>query len=755
MKRGRAHLALGVAVLAGVVGWFWYGAPVRPAVTDPVDVIAPDRPLVDVDAAAVERSSRQSTPDSNVPDDPATTALRAHVGVTDAARDRPGGVVIRFVDTDGAPMRRARLGVSPWFAEDDVRERGLTDDEGRLRTSFDDVENIGAVQFTEPHSRRTLRTHHRTSRFDVVNGELPVRLPHWRDVELTFADVGGRPMNDFSFDVALDPRVAPRPIGALVMAPIECSEVTTDDFGVARFRATEGVHALGCQPAWPGTGFAWIVVNEGSDVLRDEIVLWGTEALGWRDAATRDLRVHVVAPSRAADVAVVEVVVPPSQAATGSLDEAGVLFEPTEQVLSRSKRSGALFEFAKLPRAAVTLRVDCRGCEPHTEVVDLATDEVTVRLRAIDQAAATKPPLLRGVVVQEDGSPIAGARIALNERLPTSTTIDGRFERHLEEPSILTVHHDDFATARIGPIDPARLPTECRVVLHRRVGLSGIVRFGSATLTDEVSVIAHRLPELGRSTASEIELHETGVEADGTFAFPDLRAGSYDVRAVPHAASRALRGRVVVNAGEFASIVLGEGLDDGSLVTGIVLDRDTGRPVESAMVTVGPVDGPLNWRTTWSRFASVDATTIADGTFRCFVAASDQLWLRVVANGFAFHSFSGAGRAICEFPQRIELVRETRLRLRIRTESGASARGMGVGVVAADGTLRLLRFVARVPVKAQFVGLGGRIDLVGVPRERVTLVIGRDLDDPAAPRHRVEVDARSVGDEIVDVVVPW
>jgi hypothetical protein len=755
VKRGRAQLMLGVAILAIVVGWIWYGAPERRVVTDPVDVIAPDGPLVDVNAAAVEQSSRQSTPDSNVPEDPATTALRAHVGATDAARDRPGGVVLRFVDAEGTPMRRAFLGVSSWSTEDGVRERGITDDDGRLRTSIDDVEHVLAVHYTEPQSRRTLQTRHWTSRFDVANGELPVRLPHWRDVELTLVDVGGRSMNGFSFHVEPDPHAAARPAGALVLTPTTLASVTTDDAGVARFRAAEGVHALGFHPSLMGSGFAWLIVTEGSGVLRDTLVLLGTEGFGWSDAATRDLRVHVVAPSGDADSADVEVVVPPSQAATGSLDESGVLFDAEEQRATPSERFGATYEFHKLPRTAVTVRVRCRGCEPFSRVVDVTTDELRVELRATGPSVATKPTRLRGVVVQEDGTPIAGATVSSNPGWHSSQTSDGRFELTIDEPSILTVRHDDFATAIVGPFDPTRLPEECRVVLHRRVGLTGVVRFGTATLSDEISVIALRLPEPGQSGASETELHETGVEADGTFAFPDLRAGSYDVRAVPHPASNALRGRVVVDSGEYASIVLGEGLGDGDLVTGVVRDRDTGRPIEGALVTLCPVDGALNWRTTWSRFASVDATTTADGTFRCFVEARGQLWLRVVAIGFAFHSVSGDGRAMLETPQRIELVRETRLRLRIRMESGASSRGVSVGVAAEDGTLRLLRFVARVPVKAQVVGLGGRIDLVGVPRERVTLVIGRDLDDPAAPRHRVEVDARSVGDEIVDVVVPW
>jgi Carboxypeptidase regulatory-like domain len=177
----------------------------------------------------------------------------------------------------------------------------------------------------------------------------------------------------------------------------------------------------------------------------------------------------------------------------------------------------------------LTLTVPDRG---HATVSDVkvtpgrTTDVGTVRLRS--------GGVVRGSVVDATGPAVSGATVlvrglsdspSFDEGARATTDTSGLFEVHgvSPGPARATASHPDYADGMASPIDvdPAKGPSEVRIVLSRGGRIEGTVRKRDGTpLGRQVVRLSGQAYE-----ASSGDRLVTSTRADGSFAFDHVRPG--------------------------------------------------------------------------------------------------------------------------------------------------------------------------------------------------------------------------------------
>ena len=220
-------------------------------------------------------------------------------------------------------------------------------------------------------------------------------------------------------------------------------------------------------------------------------------------------------------------------------------------------------------------------------------------LPGIDFSKLNRERDLHGRVVQQDGTPIAGARVVAvsypwrekhlysrevwsRERVDgpeTSTQPDGSFALRLEDPgeTHLTVHAPGFAVGTIPQVGPGE---RLRIVVREAVQLVVHVKGAGDRIARGVRIGIHGLGKEERYIRTETTTDDTGRAV-----FRDLPAGwqvSVGLRGFHRGwkARRTLR-VVLPSTGKLeANLVLASGYD----LSGRVVDRHTRRPIAGARV---------------------------------------------------------------------------------------------------------------------------------------------------------------------------
>lgn len=213
------------------------------------------------------------------------------------------------------------------------------------------------------------------------------------------------------------------------------------------------------------------------------------------------------------------------------------------------------------------------------------------------------PELLRGAVVDAGGAAIAGAVVTARPEsgdgdepvAAAGTGADGSFELRGLSPGVyrLAVEGVDLFPAEVRFIDvPGR---DVRVVVARRVAIHGRVTESGAPVAGAVVAVA------GGGALDPIV---ATTDDAGAFAFDDLVEGDY--RAWAYRGDRAARAVLLdrFGAGPFDDVELA--LEPAAVVTGTIIDRDTGAGLAGTvrLVDDAGVEPPRA------------ATTDADGRFR-------------------------------------------------------------------------------------------------------------------------------------------
>lgn len=142
--------------------------------------------------------------------------------------------------------------------------------------------------------------------------------------------------------------------------------------------------------------------------------------------------------------------------------------------------------------------------------------------------------IVRGAVVDGGDVPVAGAEVTAEPRSflhfvpPPRTTTDGDGAFVLRGVATgtveVTVSHPSYAEGSTGRIDvdPARGPTEVRIVLGQGARVQGSVQKGDGSPVPEATIVLHPLGSVGRARPSRYEA-DTGP--DGSFAIERVPPG--------------------------------------------------------------------------------------------------------------------------------------------------------------------------------------------------------------------------------------
>jgi hypothetical protein len=752
---------LAACVLVLVVATAWWtlvGAPTA-RVEAPRNVLPTSgaESLAHHDAASDSGGRHPLVDDADANADAQQTALLRHRGVTDRATTNAGRIVVRVLDSGLRPIAAARVHVS---TADHV-EHGVTDQLGRVHTSMNDAAAIDRIGVVDPTTAAEFATFVRwRAAYGLASDELVVRMPAERTVALRVVDAAGRPVPRLTVFCQVDRYHPPREHGLCLFSTEHMTrfafDATTDASGIATFTAPEGIHHIGHEcPIDGGASLGWLVVERGEATIEATLVAHVV-------ACERELIVDVTLPPGVTARPKVRIEIPLPYRAIGAVQRVGRLDDLYPVRRSGQSDDGTHFRFREVPRLPVRVFVRADGCESFVTKLDAVTDELRVGLVASPPSEPAVPaPILRGTVRDSRGAPIADAAVSLGEHPDelvedrggwvVRSESDGRFEVELHGWRVAAVHHPEFETGIFGDIDPDAVAQERHFVMHPRVPVTGVVRDGHGRPAAGVAVLARRVPTEPAAHTPLPVIRTTTTSADGEFAFADTGEGRFEIRACPSPESGQLVGRVVAIAGTPATVVLGAGFDIGTEIRGVVVDAGNGMPIAGATVTVAPELEPGGDGGARRTFASVHATTDVDGAFRCVGAAPGRTILFAHASGYALDVSIGDTDAFARSPRRIALIGATRLRLRVLT-SDEPARGIQVGIEGADGRLRTL--TQSEPQTWRVVGFDGCATLFDVPRERVRVVVGRDLEDPTSARHTFDIDTRSLGDELVDIVVP-
>ena len=324
---------------------------------------------------------------------------------------------------------------------------------------------------------------------------------------------------------------------------------------------------------------------------------------------------------------------------------------------------------------------------------------------------------VRGVVVDSEGKPVAGAGIAAMQdpfgaaALPIDAILtsgsgralfesdaEGKFTLHLNEaPHDVTVWKEGFVASRLGSLTPARGQDPLRVVLERGVEIRGrVVAKGVKTEIDGVIV----------ATGDDGSYVNTMVGSDGTFVLGSLRPGVYSLEY--NSAFRRDSESKEVRAP--ASDVVIE-LAPKAEIRGRVTDKANGRPVSHYSVR-------------------------AEGAYETQEHGGDEMFTLAVPAGVTHVMVDAEGylhesmQVVASLDKPAEV---TFALTRGRTISGRVTSDAGLPLAQAMITPDS-EDIDRSPVET---GENGEFELMGMPREDVTLHVSR----PGFVARAVAVDA--------------
>jgi len=226
-----------------------------------------------------------------------------------------------------------------------------------------------------------------------------------------------------------------------------------------------------------------------------------------------------------------------------------------------------------------------------------ARDQASVRQRLDGESTGI---VAEGVVLDPNGAPLADAQVALIHDvsqvktrpqdgellLELTTTEDGRFAfENLEmlEAYIIRASHQEYTTVRVHPIEP-RVPSSLsqRIQLEVGVSLKGNVVDSSRSPVAGAEVSVYDLNVSSLDPRAQPERHSLS-NPDGTYTVSNLKPGLK--RILVRKAGYSTEGRNGYNLadGETSgdvNFILGE----GTMISGVVLDRRSGQPVPGALV---------------------------------------------------------------------------------------------------------------------------------------------------------------------------
>ncbi len=699
------------------------------------------RSAAEIDEQRLARIAREDA-------DAERVELLRHEGATDLGQHCANGIVVRVVDPELLPVAAARVEVNPHRR----REVGITDANGRIRTSIEDVRKIDAVEVTAATATQSFATRDAPTQRDMTGRELLVRWPAERRIALRFVEATGRPIRDLRIACHWHGDFAPEEPG-MMLHTAERLEATTDADGLATFTAIEGLHWIEFASLREWFPCAWMVVARGHGTIEDTIAVHTA-------SASRDVTVHVTRPAGITANVDVDVEAHFPYRVVGASGRVGRLDDLIAWPKARTE-DGTTFVVRDLPGTPVQVKVSCDGCESICQTVPPTSERLDITLAVApprDRSFAWLP--LRGTVLDVFGAPIANATVRLaqdaDSRASDLVTTDagGAFEFEWVCQRMLTVRHKSFATAIVGPLNALAPPTDLRIVLVARATLTGNVLDAHGGPAGGIPVFAWRTSIANAERPSRESIRVATTTSDGTFAFEDVAEGEYEVRARPAFSTGQRVGRAVVATGRPTTIVLGTGLDDDGTVTGRVVDAATGHPIVGARVSVSPATHSDDVDELWSVFRSVDAATDADGRFQCIGAPAGRGTVTVDAAGYAMQEFRGDPADLARLAARIELRPACWLRLRVLSSDDTSTNGLVLAIVGDNAEFLDLRDGSGQRYRFVQVATGGRANLSGVPRGRIRLVVSEDPLSPHAARHTFDIDTRSLGDELVDIVVP-
>ena len=212
-----------------------------------------------------------------------------------------------------------------------------------------------------------------------------------------------------------------------------------------------------------------------------------------------------------------------------------------------------------------------------------------------------------GVVVDETGSPVAGAAVSIDDGMPwgrmfgagreTTSAEDGRFEMRGVSPGLMRVAaelegHIDARTEELEFVDGGAF-TDVRLELSRGLTIAGVVLDPESQAASGAEVVVERLVRQnwgGFGGTSRLQrAGRASADAEGRFAISGLEEGSYTVRAsledeLAQTSARAMLERVEAGGPEVALDLMAPlGFE------GVVLD-DLGEPVTAFRLRVESVE---------------------------------------------------------------------------------------------------------------------------------------------------------------------
>lgn len=232
-------------------------------------------------------------------------------------------------------------------------------------------------------------------------------------------------------------------------------------------------------------------------------------------------------------------------------------------------------------------------------------------------------------------------------------------------------------------VDAAGNGVECRVCLRRPAGALAQMADGVPAILPDGPTSDHR-----------------GTLPDGSFTFADCGPGEHELQAFP--LDGRLPGRVRAQPGATATIVLGEGLTDLSVVRGTVRDAVSGAPVAGAEL--------------WSPLAFAwSIRSGADGRFQ-FAARPGELQLSVRCRGFAAQETAPRTIDLAPVVLDIALPPAPVRFLRAVDAGGAPLPGARIAVLGADGEpIELFDQQGSADDVEPAADAAGRVDVRGAP----------------------------------------